>query len=212
MPKSEIIPCTREEMDKLIEASMNDDFFYMFFKVARKTGRRLGEYYGEPEKEIIEEIKLPNGKVKKIKKNTGKFNDGVKVKDIDFERKVMMTKVLKRRKKVEREALLDDELVYLLKRYIASNKLGLEDFVFRKVGYRQIQNRIGTYAKKAGIKHKVSFHNFRHFFVTELFKKGFTYDQIAKLTGHSSVQTLAIYDHTVASDLGEEVRNAIKDL
>ena len=41
MPKTEIIPCTREEMNKIIDASIEDDFFYMLFKVARKTGRRL---------------------------------------------------------------------------------------------------------------------------------------------------------------------------
>jgi integrase/recombinase XerD len=182
MPKTDIIPCTREEMDKIIEVSMDNDFFYMLFKVARKTGRRLGEYYE------------------------------VKVKDIDLDRKIMMTKVLKRRQKVEKEAILDDELIYLIKRYIQQNKLKLEDYLFRKVGYRQIQNKIQYYAKKAGINHKVSFHNFRHYFVTELFKMGWTYDRIAKLTGHSSVGTLVHYDHTIASDIAKEARDSIKDI
>jgi integrase len=182
MPKTLPVPCTREEMDKIIEASMDDDFFYMLFKVARKTGRRLGEYYA------------------------------VQVKDIDFDRGVMMTKVLKRRKKVEKEAILDDELIYLMKRYIVNNKLKLEDYLFRKVGYRQIQNKIEHYAKKAKVEHKVSFHNFRHYFVTELFRKGWTYDKIAKLTGHSSVGTLVNYDHTVASDVAKEAREDIKDI
>ena len=182
MPKTDIIPCTREEMDKIIAISMENDFWYMLFKVARKTGRRLGEYYD------------------------------VKVKDIDFDRKVMMTKVLKRRQKIEKEAILDDELIYLIKRYIQQNKLKLEDYLFRKVGYRQIQNKISYYAKKAGISHKVSFHNFRHYFVTELFKQGWTYDKIAKLTGHSSIGTLTLYDHTVASDIAKEARESIKDL
>jgi len=182
MPKTEIIPCTREEMDKILEASMEDDFFYMLFKVARKTGRRLGEYYD------------------------------VKVKDIDFERRVMMTKVLKRRKKVEKEALLDDDLIYLIKSYVRKNNLKLEDYLFRKVGYRQIQNRVESYAKKAGIPHKVSFHNFRHYFVTTLFQMGWTYDKIAKLTGHSSVGTLALYDHTVASDIAGKAREDMKGI
>ena len=182
MPKTDIIPCTKEEMDKIIDAYIEDDFFYMLFKVARKTGRRLGEYYA------------------------------VQVKDIDYERKIMMTKVLKRRKRVEKEAILDDELIYLIKTYIRKNDLKLEDYLFRKVGYRQIQNKISSYAKKAGISHNVSFHNFRHYFVTELFKKGWTYDKIAKLTGHSSVGTLALYDHTVASDIGEKAREDIKDI
>jgi integrase len=182
MPKTPPIPCTKEEMDKIINAAMDDDFCYMLFNVARKTGRRLGEYYD------------------------------VKVKDIDFDRKVMITKVLKRRKKVEKDAILDDNLIYLIKRYILANKLKLEDYLFRKVGYRQIQNKISTYAKKAGIPHKVSFHNFRHYFVTELFKKGWTYDKIAKLTGHTSVTTLVTYDHTVATDVADQAREDMKDL
>jgi len=182
MPKTEIIPCTREEMDRIIEASIEDDFAYMLFKVARKTGRRLGEYYD------------------------------VQVKDIDFDREIMMTKVLKRRQKVMKEALLDEELSYLIRTYIARHKLKLEDYLFRKVKYRQIQNKIAHYAVKAGIGHKVSFHNFRHYFVTELFKQGWTYDKIAKLTGHSSAGTLATYDHTIASDLGDKARQAMKNL
>jgi len=182
MPKTSIVPCTREEMDKLIEASMGRDFFYLLFKIARKTGRRLGEYYE------------------------------VQWKHIDFERKIMITRVLKRRMRIEKEAILDDELVYLLKRYNSNVKPKLEDYVFREVGYRQIQNKVQYYAKKAGINHKVSFHNFRHYFVTELFKKGWTYDKIAKLTGHSSAGTLALYDHTVASDIADKAREDIKDI
>jgi integrase len=182
MAKTIPVPCTKEEMDRIIESATNDDFFYMLFKVARKTGRRLGEYYD------------------------------VQVKHIDFERKIMMTKVLKRRQHIEKEAILDDELIYLIRRYIQQNKLKLEDYLFRKVSYRQIQNKIVDYAKKAHIDHKVSFHNFRHYFVTELFKKGWTYDKIAKLTGHSSAGTLANYDHTVASDIAEIARADIKDI
>jgi integrase len=182
MPKTIPIPCTREEMDKIIEASIEDDFFYMLFKVARKTGRRLGEYFD------------------------------VKVKDVDFDRKIMLTKVLKRRQRIDKEAILDEELVMLIKRYITKEKLKLEDYLFRKVGYRQIQNKISFYAKKAGVTHKVSFHNFRHYFVTELFKKGWTYDKIAKLTGHSSPGTLSNYDHSVASDIAVEARADIKDI
>ena len=182
MPKKAPIPCSREEMDAIIKESMENDFFFMLFKVARKTGRRLGEYYD------------------------------VQVKDIDFDRRIMMTKVLKRRQKIMKEAILDDELIYLIKTYIQRNKLKLDDYLFRKVGYRQIQNRIALYAKKAGIKHVVSFHNFRHYFVTELFKKGWTYDKIAKLTGHSSVGTLVTYDHTVASDVADKARADIMDI
>lgn len=182
MVKTAIIPLTKPEMAKLIEASMDDEFWFMFFTVAKKTGRRLGEYYD------------------------------VKVKDLDFERKTMMTKVLKRRRKVEKEAILDDQLIFLIQNYIKRNALKLDDYLFRKVGYRQIQNKVKTYAKKAGIDHNVVFHNFRHYLITELFKAGWSYERISKLTGHVSVGTLAIYDHTVASDIAGEAREAIADL
>jgi len=180
--KTAIIPLTKSEMVKLLETSMDDEFWYMFFNVAKKTGRRLGEYYD------------------------------VQVKDIDYDRKIMMTKVLKRRRKVEKEAILDEQLIFLIQNYVRRNNLKLEDYLFRKVGYRQIQNVIKTYAKKAGITHNVCFHNFRHYLITELFKAGWSYDRISKLTGHSSVGTLALYDHTVASDIAGEAREAIGNI
>lgn len=182
MVKSMPIPCTREEMNALLEASMSNDFFYMFFSVAKKTGRRLGEYWE------------------------------VKVKDVDFEKKTMMTRVLKRKIRIEKEAILDDNLIYLIKRYIAKEKLKLDDYLFRKVGYRQVQNRVKSFSKKAGINHNVSFHNFRHYFVTELLKKNWSYDKISKLTGHSSVGTLAHYDHMVAADIADEARETISSI
>jgi integrase/recombinase XerD len=182
MVKSVPIPCTKEEMDRLIAASMKDSFYYMLFQVAKKTGRRLGEYYD------------------------------VQVKDIDFEKNIMVTKVLKRKKKVLKEAIIDDDLSYLLKRYIMDNKLKLEDYVFRKVSYRQIQRMVKKYSEDAGIPHNVSFHNFRHYFVTELVRKGWDHTRIAKLTGHSTPATLVLYDHSVASDIAEDARAAIKDI
>jgi len=182
MTKTLPVPCTKEEMHSLIESAIEDDFFFMLFKVASKTGRRLGEYYD------------------------------VKVKDIYFDRSVMMTKILKRRQRIEKEAILDEELIYLIKNYIYRNKLKLEDYLFRKVCYRQIQNKVIYYSKKAKIPHKVSFHNFRHYFITELFKMDWTYDQIAKLTGHSSIGTLLNYDHTIASDIAVKAKSSIKNL
>lgn len=182
MPKSDIIPCTKEEMDRLIDVAMNDDFFYMLFKVAKKTGRRIGEYYD------------------------------IRVKDVDFEKKVMLTKVLKRRKRVIKEAVLDDELIYLIKAYIRKNGLKLDDYLFRKVGYRQIQNKVIYYSKIANIPHSVSFHNFRHYFVTQLTKAGWTYEKISKLTGHGSIRTLSGYDHSSAADVAEKAREDIKFL
>ena len=182
MSKGSPIPCTKEEIDAIINAAIENDFFYMLFNVAKKTGRRIGEYYD------------------------------VQVKDIDFDKKVMMTKVLKRRAKVYKEALLDDELVYLLKKYIQNKKLKLDDYIFRGYSYRHIQNRIVYYAQKAKVPHKVSFHNFRHYLITGLIKEGFSYDQVSKITGHGTVGTISVYDHTIASDIRDKAMSAIKNL
>lgn len=188
MPKKAPVPCTKEEMDSLLEAAMTDDFSYMLFKVARKTGRRLGEYFD------------------------------VQVKDIDPDRKIMLTKVLKRKQRISKEAILDDDLLYLIQRHINRCALKLDDYIFRwqtkdkAISMRQIQNKVKKYAKLAKIPHNVSFHNFRHYFITELFKAGWSYERISKLTGHSSVGTLAIYDHSVASDIAEEARDAIRNI
>jgi integrase/recombinase XerD len=182
MVKGTVIPCTKEEMDALIKAASGDDFFYMLFKVARKTGRRIGEYWD------------------------------VKVSDIDYDKKLMMTKVLKRRRKVVKEAILDDELVYLIQRYATQNHLKLDDYLFRKVSIRQISNKVKQYAEEAGIDHNVSFHNFRHYFVTGLVKKGWDYNKISKLTGHSNPGTLTAYDHMVAEDIADDARNVINEI
>lgn len=194
MVKTLPVPCTKEEMDKILDAAMDNDFYYLLFKVARKTGRRLGEYWGIKDKV------------------TKKFIGGVQVKDIDWDRKVMMTQVLKRRAKVFKEALLDDELIALLKRYIKQNNLQPDDYLFRKVSYRGIQFAIAAYTKKANIPHKVSFHNFRHYFITELSKLGYSHSDIAKLTGHSTVGVIANYDHTIASDIRDRAIRDIKNI
>jgi len=211
------VPLTKEEMNKLIEASIDDEFFYMLFNVAKKTGRRLGEYYGIPKKILIGSKNKVDKYGKQIsvpvyKNDSKEYEGGVKVKDIDEERKVMMTQVLKRRQRITKEALLDDDTLMLIKRYVKREGLTLDDYLFRKYSYRTIQNKVKHYTKKAGIQKNISFHNFRHYFITELFKKGWHYSQIAKLTGHSSVGTLATYDHSVASDLRDKAMNDIKDI
>ena len=188
MPKTDVIPCTKEEMDAMLNVAMGDDYSYLLFNVARKTGRRLGEYFE------------------------------VQVKDFDAENQIMLTKVLKRKQKISKQAILDDNLVYLIQRHITKCALKLDDYIFRwqkkdkPIGMRQIQNKVKICARKAAIPHNVSFHNFRHYFITELFKAGWSYERISKLTGHSSINTLMIYDHSVAADIADDARDAIGKL
>ena len=108
--------------------------------------------------------------------------------------------------------VITPEVVRVIRQYIIRNNLNDEDYLFRKVTYRQIQNKIKYFAKKSGIKHNFSFHNFRHYFISELSRQGWTYQKIAKLTGHKSIGTLTTYDHIIADDLRDEALNSIKNL
>jgi len=225
MVKTDIIPCTKEEMSKLIESSIEDEFYYMLFMTAKLTGRRLGEFWGNQKKKEIGrkkigvKIEYQDGKeialdkVRKIyKRIPNEFEGGVQVKDIDFDEGTIKIWVLKRRKLIQDETILPKELIQIIKHYIVRNKLKQEDYLFRKVSYGGIQGAVKRFSKKAGIGHKVSFHNFRHYFVTELKRKGWSNDEIRKLTGHKSPQVLTIYDHIVAKDIKSKALEDLKDI
>ena len=185
MVKGKTILCSKEEMDKIIEASIEDDFYYMFFNVLKTTGRRLGELWGiqsmqEIGRKIIgkkveydeqgKEIALSKTRavLKRIPKT---YRFGVQVKDIDFNKNTMKVWVLKRREYVQDESVLIPEVARLVKHYILKNQLKEDDFLFRRYDYRTLQNGIKRFAEKAGIKHNVTIHNFRHYLVTELIRK-----------------------------------------
>ena len=224
MPKTEIIPCTKEEMDKLIEVTIGHDFYYLFYMVAKTTGRRIGELFGTPEKikigekivgkrtvsidgkEMAIDVKRP------IYKRASTYVGGVKVKDIDLNTGMMRVWVLKRRKMIQDETILTKEVLQLIRHYIVKNKLKDNDFLFREKSYTSIQASVTRFAKLAGIDHKVSVHNFRHYFITYLKKKGWTNDKISKLTGHKSPQNISIYDHVVASDIKEDALEDLRDI
>lgn len=204
---------------------MESEFLYMLFLIAKTTGRRLGEFYGVQEKKLTGhkqkgEKKVYDRKGNRITvprlipiyKKLDKWNYGVKVKDIDFERSMIKIWVLKRRRFIQDETILTPEVLMLLKSYIKKYKLADEDYVFRHYSYRHIQNRVEHYAKKARIEKPVSFHNFRHFFITELLKQGWSHNEVVKLTGHKSIGTIVTYDHVIAEDLKDKALLAIRNI
>jgi len=228
MPKQQIIPLSKEEIDKILEVSLENDFYYMIFLTAKTTGRRLGELWGtqkmqEINRKIIgKKIEIDeNGneialaRTRKILKRIPKeYIGGVQVKDIDFQNGMMKVWVLKRRKLQQDETILPPETVQVIKHYLIKvKKLNSPDyFVFREKDYRTIQMAIKSYAKKAGIEKNVCFHNFRHYFITELKKQGWTNDTISKLTGHKTPSSLTIYDHVIAKDIKEDALEALKKI
>ena len=154
-------------------------------------------------------------------KRRGKWNFGVKGKDIDYERKLMKVWVLKRRKPMQDETVLAPEILKLLKVFIKKNRIGLEDYVFRRPGrsYRNLNNVLRKYAVDAGVKTELvtsdvrtslSIHSFRHYFITELKRQGWTDDKIMVLTGHKTAAVLKTYSHIVPNDIMEETIRAVR--
>lgn len=182
MAKTAPIPCTKDEIDRLLYESMESDYYFTLFYIAKMTGRRLSEYYD------------------------------ARVEDFDFQRKVLKLKVLKRRMRVVKEAILDDNCVRLLRQFIFKRKMRMEDYLFREKSKRAIQYAVSSYAAKAGIVHKVCFNNFRHYFVTYLLRNGLTKDQVIKFTGHSQISSLAYYDHTIAEDYRGTIMDIMRDM
>ena len=174
---------TKEEVDALMDVVREESrYYYVLFSVAKFTGRRLGEIYG------------------------------LKVMDVDFENKTLKTLIFKRKQRVVKEAVMIDQLAFILNKWINYKKLKLTDYLFHEDSVRTIQNKIKKFAKMAGIKKNVTFHNFRHHFITQLEKKGWTAHQIIQLTGHSNIGGLAPYSHMVLQDVKEEALKTLKDL
>lgn len=227
MAKQQITPLTKEEMTRLMdEIEKKDEFDFMLFSTLKLTGRRIGELFGIEERKIVARKIIGKrtvyisgrpvtvDKTAPVYQKTGRWVFGVQVKDIDFEKGTMKVWVLKRRNYIQDETVLTPELVRIIARYVRKNRLGLRDYVFRKNkrSLRQIQNIVGQYAKKAKINHIVVTHNFRHYFVTELRRKGWTQEDIKVLTGHKSASSLASYEHLVSDDLRDKAINDLKDL
>lgn len=226
MTKTEPIPCTKEEINRLIEATRDEPFYYMLFTVAKLTGRRLGELYGSQKKKEVgrkvvgnkieydmDGMAVPLAKTIGIyKKIPNEWEGGVKVEDVDLEKGLMKVWVLKRRKLTQDETVLPEDAIKAIKYYLMIKKLKPEEYLFREKSYRSIQAAVERFAKKAEIPHKVCFHNFRHYLITELKRKGWTNDKIAKITGHKTPSVLTIYDHVLPSEIKEDIIEDLKDI
>lgn len=75
-----------------------------------------------------------------------------------------------------------------------------------KVSVQQISNYLPQWLKAAGINKKITFHNFRHSFISNLLLLGSPITNVSKLAGHSTVtQTLNTYSHLTAEKMRETV-------
>jgi len=69
--------------------------------------------------------------------------------------------------------------------------------LWREYGLNQSLKRV---QKRAG-RSRASFHDLRHFFITELFRKGVSAPVVQQLAGHADLATTQRYVDMVASDL-----------
>ncbi len=73
---------------------------------------------------------------------------------------------------------------------------------------RRIQQIVKYYAEKAGI--KATPHTFRHQAITWLSKHGFTDAELMLIAGHSSKESLKVYQHLALKDVEEKYQKAMR--
>ncbi len=77
---------------------------------------------------------------------------------------------------------------------------------------RRIQQIVSEYGAVAGIPERVHPHLFRHAALTHLTKSGLTDAQIQLVSGHSSKDSLAVYQHLALSDVSEDYQSAMNKI
>jgi site-specific recombinase XerD len=120
----------------------------------------------------------------------------LKLYDIDSDR--MIIKIRQSKGAKDREVMLAERLLILLRAYVADYEP--KEFLFegQKGGMyssRSVQQIMKKALKKAGIKKNATAHTLRHSFATHLLESGTDLRYIQEFLGHKSIQTTEIYTH-----------------
>ena len=136
----------------------------------------------------------------------------VKIKDIDSKRMVITLRAAKGKK--DRQVMLSEKLLLMLREYVRKYKPKEWLFVGQYGGQystRSLQLVLAAAKQKAGIKKKGSIHALRHSFATHLLEAGTDIRYIQELLGHNSPKTTMIYTH-VSSKKISEIKSPLDDL
>lgn len=134
----------------------------------------------------------------------------VKMKDIDFDRKLILIRCGKGKK--DRYTLLANSLIKILKRQSKLKKKN--DYLFTSFDGKKhwhvmsVQKIIKSASELAGIRKNVSAHTLRHSFATHLLEKGIDIRYIQELLGHKNLETTQIYTK-VANNILSEIQNPL---
>lgn len=128
----------------------------------------------------------------------------LKISAIDSKR--MLIKVVQGKGKKDRNTILSEKLLGMLRLYY--KKYRPEEYLFnghhqgKPISERTVQHIFRKSAERANIKREASVHTLRHSFATHLLEKGVDIFTISKLLGHTNIKTTTVYLHLQNSQMG----------
>jgi integrase/recombinase XerD len=132
----------------------------------------------------------------------------LQIKDIDSENMTITVRSGKGNK--DRQTILSESLLQVLRNYYRSSKVKPQTFLFpqkddinKPFSRRHTQSFIHNAGEKAQINRPVSPHVLRHSFATHLLEDGVNLLKIQIILGHKSLKTTALYTHLTKNFLNE---------
>jgi len=140
------------------------------------------------------------------------YATGIRVSEVcnmrinDIDKSTNCIKIRQAKGKKDRVAMLDPNLLNVLRDYFVSYKPNV--YLFNgakgeKYSSRSIQKMVTDCAAKAGIRKHISSHSMRHSCFTQLVKDGTDIRYIQKLAGHKNINTTARYLQIADMDIIE---------
>lgn len=107
----------------------------------------------------------------------------------------------------QRPAFMDQQAMVYVNMYLATRKDKRRPLflTYRKTRMKtgDVQRVVSRAAKKAAIDKRVTPHALRHFFASNMLRKGCDIRHIQRFLGHADISTTQIYTQVVDSELGE---------